>query len=231
MKVIQLMVCCSATILLTAGTVLAGDKEMVNSKEMVNGADKEMIESTAASGERNWAVELSSGILFSNIRTSDGNNSTLVPVELAAVLKIDDVSLDNFAGGVFRGYTEFLFRGDYYNEVWGQENRLAGISVGPRYNFVQPGWKIVPFVEGTVGVLFADSDSQADSQGLQRGLGQDFNFTFGAAVGFRYDISEDWYLRLSADYVHVSNAGLSEPDHQNRAIDAVGPKLGIGYRF
>lgn len=219
-------ICCSVFVL-TLASAYAGDDKDMDYKNTTS----DIAPITTTAEDKNWATELSSGILFSNVRTGPGNNATLVPVQLAAVLKIDDVSLDNFAGGVFRGNTEFIFRGDFYQYTFGQENRLAGLSVGPRYNFVQPGWKIVPFVEGTVGILFADSNPQIYGDGQQRGLGQDFNFTFDAAVGFRYDITDDWYLRLSCDYIHVSNAGLSEPQWQNKAIDAVGPEIGVGYRF
>jgi hypothetical protein len=38
-------------------------------------------------------------------------------------------------------------------------------------------------------------------------------------------------VKLAFDYVHVSNAGMSEPQWQNKAIDAVGPQVGVGYRF
>ncbi len=217
--------CCTAV--LATSSAFAGDK-VVDNKEIDN---KKMVETCGSCDEKNWATELSSGILFSNVRSSAAYNTTLVPVQLAAAMKIDDVSLDDFAGGIFRGNTEFLFRGDFYQSVWGRENHLGGISVGPRYNFVQPGWKIVPFVEGTVGVLFADSDPLSRPDGSAVGLGQDFNFTFGVAAGFRYDINDSWYLRLACDYMHVSNAGLSEPEHQNKAIDALGPKLSVGYRF
>lgn len=217
--------CCMAV--LATSSAIAGDK-VADPKEIDN---KKMVETCGSGDEKNWATELSTGVLFSNVRSSSAYNTTLVPVQLAGVMKIDDVSLDDFAGGVFRGNTEFLFRGDFYQTIWGRENHLGGISVGPRYNFVQPGWKIVPFVEGTVGVLFADSDPLARPDGTAVGLGQDFNFTFGVAAGFRYDINDDWYLRLACDYMHVSNAGLSEPAHQNKAIDALGPKISVGYRF
>ena len=83
---------------------------------------------------------------------------TLVPITLTASLKIDNVSLDNFLGGWLRGYSEFYFQGEYEQIVHGPENHYEGILVGPRYNFVQPGWKIIPFVEGGVGMGFTDSN-------------------------------------------------------------------------
>ncbi len=41
--------------------------------------------------------------------------------------------------------------------VHGIESKIVGISLGPRYNFVQPGWKWIPFLECDVGVGFTDS--------------------------------------------------------------------------
>lgn len=225
LRFIRASLCC-ALVASAIVPALAGDK-VADNKSIDN---KKMVD-CGLTDEKNWSTELSSGVLFSNVRSDTAYNTTLVPVQLAGVLKIDDVSNDQLLGGVLRGNTEFLFRGDFYQTVWGRENHLAGLSVGPRYNFVQPGWKFVPFVEGTVGVLFADSNPTTRADGTGLGLGQDFNFTFGVAVGFRYDFTENWYARLACDYMHVSNAGMSEPEHQNEAIDALGPKVSVGYRF
>jgi opacity protein-like surface antigen len=193
--------------------------EMSNSKDM-----KELAPPAC---DHDWTLEIGSGATFSNVRSGQPNVAyTIVPIDLTASLKLDDVSLDNVAGGVFRGYSEFFFRGQFQQIVRGPENHYAGIFVGPRYNFVQPGWKIIPFVEGGVGLGFADS------QPVQfGGLGQDFNFTFGAAAGVKYQINCNWFARLAVDYQHISNAGLSEPQAPNHPIDALGPKLSIGYAF
>ena len=176
--------------------------------------------------EKDWTLELGSGVAWSNVRSGQPNQAyTLVPVNLTASLKLDDVSLDNFLGGWLRGYSEFFFRGDYDQIVHGPENHYEGIMVGPRYNFVQPGWKIIPFVEGGVGLGFADSKPQLG------GLGQDFNFSFEASAGARYDICDDFFVRLAVQYQHVSNAGLSEPTNPNHPIDALGQKISFGYSF
>lgn len=183
-------------------------------------------EKACSSCEKDWTIELGSGVAWSNVRSGQPNQAyTIVPLSLTASLKLDDVSLDNFLGGWLRGYSEFYFSGDYDQIVHGPENHFEGIMVGPRYNFVQPGWKIIPFVEGGVGLGFADADP---SHG---GLGQDFNFTFDAAAGARYNISDDFFVRLAVVYQHVSNAGLSEPTNPNHPIDALGPKLSFGYSF
>lgn len=179
-------------------------------------------------GTKDWTLELGSGVLWSNARAEGYAGYTLEPIQLTAGLAVDDVSLDNFLGGVFRGYTEFLFRGEYNVVSEGAgENWVAGVMVGPRYNFVQPGWKVIPYVEGTVGVDFADSHGGLSNY---NGLGQDFNFSFETGAGAKYQINCDWSLRLGVQYKHVSNAGLSAP-LKNNPLDAVGPVLSVGYSF
>ena len=176
--------------------------------------------------EKDWTIELGAGASWSNVRSGQPNQAyTVVPISLSASLKLDDVSLDNFLGGYLRGYSEFFFRGDYEQIVHGPENHYEGIMVGPRYNFVQPGWKIIPYVEGGVGIGFADSNPNLG------GLGQDFNFTFETGAGAKYNISDDFFVRLGVEYQHVSNAGLSEPQFANHPIDELGPKLSFGYSF
>jgi len=183
-----------------------------------------------APDNRDWSLELGTGIQFSNVRESQLDDYTLVPAQLTAALKIDDVSLDDVFWGLLRGYTEFLFQGYGYAVPHGVESRILGVNIGPRYNFVQPGWKVVPYVEGLVGFGFADSSPYTDGSG-PHGLGQDFNFTFGVGGGARYDINQDWFTRVGVNYTHFSNAGLSEPQFPNRAIDAFGPEISIGRRF
>jgi opacity protein-like surface antigen len=187
---------------------------------------KEIAAPETGCADKDWTIELGSGAGWSNVRSGQPNQAyTLVPITLTATLKLDDVSLDNFLGGWLRGYSEFFFQGQYQDIVHGPENHFEGLMVGPRYNFVQPGWKIVPFVEGGVGLGFADSNPDLG------GLGQDFNFTFEAAAGARYNFDDCWFVRLGAYYQHMSNAGLSEPEHPNHPIDSLGPRLSVGYSF
>ncbi len=190
---------------------------------------KEKIPEVRTSDDKDWSIEVGSGMLWSDVRT-DLPGYTLIPASLSAALKVDDVSNDEFLGGAFRGNTEFFFTGLGIAVLHGTESRFAGIQVGPRYNFVQPGWAVVPFVQGDVGVSFTDSQGVNDRRG-NIGQGQDFCFNFGVELGFRYDINDDWFMRLSGVYTHFSNAGLSEPERKNRALDAAGPMLSLGYRF
>jgi hypothetical protein len=199
----------------TAGT------EMKDSKDM-----KGITPPACNPLDKDWTLELGSGVSFSNVRSGEPNRPyTIVPIQLTASLKLDDVSLDNMAGGIFRGYSEFWFRGQYDQIVRGPETHYEGLLVGPRYNFVQPGWKVIPFVEGGVGIGFADSNPQAG------GLGQDFNFSFEVAAGAKYQINCNWFARLAVQYQHMSNAGLSDPPNPNHPIDSLGPILSVGYAF
>jgi len=176
-----------------------------------------------------WSIETGSGILLGDVRT-DLKGYTMVPAFLTGSMKMDDVSLDNLMGGIFRGYTEFMFTAYGMAITDGYESRFVGMQYGPRYNFVQPGWKFVPFIEGHVGFGFTDSRGLTEGT-KQVGQGEDFCFNFGIAAGTRYDINDAWFVRLKAIYEHFSNAGLSEPQRANRACDIAGPELSFGYRF
>jgi opacity protein-like surface antigen len=183
--------------------------------------------SSGAEGKGDWSLEAGSGVLFSNVRSSSLDGYTLVPASLMASLKLDDPGEDE---GWWRGYSEFAFRPYGMAVTHGAESRIVGMDFGPRYNFVRPGWKLVPFIGAMVGFGFADTKAYSNPL-TPYGLGQDFNFQFTVNTGVRYDINDSWYVRLTLEYVHFSNAGLSEPARQNRAIDAAGPQLSFGYRF
>jgi opacity protein-like surface antigen len=188
---------------------------------------KEITPPQVSADSKDWTVELASGALFSNVRDSAPvRGYTLIPIVFTASLKLDDVGLDNYLGGWLRGYSEFYFSGGYYPIVSGPpEKHFEGIMVGPRYNFVQPGWKIIPFIGAGVGVGFIDSKPQYG------GMGEDFNFSFETSAGFKYLISDDWFMRAAIEYKHISNAGMSEPTNPNNPIDALGPQISAGYAF
>jgi len=190
------------------------------------GTDMKEITPPQVGEAKDWTVELASGTIFSNVR--DGppvKGYTLVPIVFTASLKLDDVGLDNYLGGWLRGYSEFYFSGGYYQIVHGPEDHFEGIMVGPRYNFVQPGWKIIPFIGAGVGIGFINSRPQFG------GMGEDFNFSFETSAGFKYLISDEWFARVAIEYKHISNAGMSEPTNPNNPIDALGPQLSVGYAF
>lgn len=177
-----------------------------------------------------WAAELGSGVSFSNVRNPNIAGYTLVPVRLSLSRRLDGARLEDFAGGFFRGTPELILSGNYTGVAHGVESYLAEFGFGGRYNFEQPGRRWSPFGELTVGLAWADAHPFLVN-GVQHGLGQDFNFAFAASTGVRYDVSARTYMRLSLVYSHFSNGALSEPEHSNKAIDALGPMLSFGVRF
>jgi hypothetical protein len=126
-----------------------------------------------------------------------------------------------------RGNTEWV-TSFYYTPLFGDtpESQLLGAVWGPRYNFVQEGWRVVPYLEARVGFGFTDSDPQGSSY-----QGQDFVFTFLVGAGAKYLITDEWSAALGIYYQHWSNAGLSEPEYQNNGTDMIGPTVSVAYQF
>ena len=100
---------------------------------------------------------------------------------------------------------------DYRVEVQGgvvtnfDDKAFVGFSpVGLRYNFTA-GEKIVPYVECLLGGAYIDVPRHVQ--------GSKFNFTQMAGVGTQYFITSDIALNMQARFMHLSNAGLKEPNH------------------
>lgn len=102
------------------------------------------------------------------------------------------------------------------------------VFVGPtaliRYNFVQPGWKVVPYIQGGVGIVYTD----AYEDKTQNAIGQALEFTPQASIGCCYLINEDWSIDVEAMFHHISNANLAE---RNSGINSVGGFIGATYFF
>jgi lipid A 3-O-deacylase len=109
-----------------------------------------------------------------------------------------------FAGGVFVGH------GNY----------VGGITLWGRYNFVQPDWKIVPYLQLGAGCGATDID--------QRVIGQVFQFNLNAAVGMRYFIKHNVALTAEYRFQHLSNANTGI---KNLGINAQGAMLGASWFF
>lgn len=163
-------------------------------------------------------ASLETGVLFD---IGNANSTTVSPMIFSVRWQLDEVGNPGWR----RGNTEWVFSG-YHTVVWeGVESRFSGALFGPRYNFVQPDSKWIPYVDSRVGFGFTDSQPVLGAQG------QDFYFTFTVGTGVRYLISKDWDIAGGIFYQHISNAGLSEPDQVNYGLDVIGPHLSVQYRF
>ena len=99
--------------------------------------------------------------------------------------------------------------------VRGPESYFAGLAFGLRYDFVQPGARLVPYIEMRGG------PGATDSQGLPETQQQDLMFTYLLSAGLRYDCNSRWSVTVGALDQHVSNGylakenfGCRQPWHQ-----------------
>jgi len=106
----------------------------------------------------------------------------------------------------------------------GAGSYLLGPSIHVRYNFTQPEWKFVPYIQLGGGLTFTDAHEDQS----QRAIGQELEFTPQAAIGFRYLIDSQGSLDAEFIYHHISNAGLAD---RNLGINALGGMIGFSYFF
>ncbi|MCA1658216.1 MAG: acyloxyacyl hydrolase, partial [Verrucomicrobiaceae bacterium] len=125
--------------------------------------------------------------------------------------------------GFWRGYNQVYFGLVGESVFRGPENYYYGITAGLRYNFVQPGWRLIPFISGGVGL--GQIDSHANHSGAQ---GQDFTFNILTAAGVSYQVNDHWKMQVGILYEHLSNGGQTSP---NPSLNLLGPQIGITYSF
>lgn len=122
-----------------------------------------------------------------------------------------------------RGYNQVYFLAMAQPIFRGPENFYGGISLGLRYNFVQPGSRFQPYISGGVGLGWIDSN--ANVTGAQ---GQDFTFNILSAAGVSYRVTDHLKISVGGLYQHLSNAGQTSP---NPSLNLFGPQVGVTYSF
>jgi hypothetical protein len=108
--------------------------------------------------------------------------------------------------------------------VTGPGNVLAGASLVFRYNFVQPGARLIPYMQIAAGGVYTDIPED-ESRGL---ISLPVEFNLQAEVGTRLMLNERWSLVIEGAYRHISNAEIKKP---NFGIDSVGGNVGFGFSF
>jgi lipid A 3-O-deacylase len=187
---------------------------------------QEAVESRLALHDRfahgSWEFENMVGSYYLFDRTGNLRPSVDYVVDSARF----GVMLYNPTGpSLLRGNFEFLgevFGGAIFH---GPGNVLAGASIFLRYNFIQPGARLVPYYQMGGGGVYTDITHGAPSGNA---IGADFEFNLQSILGVRYLINSKWSINLEGSYRHISNAGLADP---NYGIDQVGGAIGVGYRF
>jgi hypothetical protein len=147
---------------------------------------------------------------------------TLVPLTLALRWHLDDIGGPWF----LRGNTDVIFGGNYTIIPRGPESYYAAIMTGARYNFVQPNWRVAPYLEVRVGCGFTDSKGP---DGVLYAQGQDFTFTFSMGGGLRYNFNPHYSVSAGYSYMHISNLYMSKA--YNYGINVIGPTVGVNIAF
>jgi hypothetical protein len=144
---------------------------------------------------------------------------------LSTALLLPSVSLPIsnvlFKKNIFRGVLQWKFEAELGLLTTENNKGLAGgCPVGLRYNFTRGNGRLVPYAETTLGIIYLDVHK--DVQGTR------FNFIETASLGAQYFISERVSLDAQARYMHISNAGLHEP---NRGQNLMFGLVGVNYHF
>jgi hypothetical protein len=137
--------------------------------------------------------------------------------------------LDDLRGPLFlRGNVELTASGTYTVIARGPESRYGAYLMGLRRNFVQPKWRIAPYIEGHAGLGFCNAKGPDGVVGAQ---GQDFTFTIILGAGARYNFNPRYAISAGVGYMHMSNAYLSEPQVRNYGLNVWGPMFGVDIRL
>lgn len=160
-----------------------------------------------------------------------GSRYTTWPLHYTLVPNIASVRwhVDNIWGrSIFRGNTDMTFSGSYTAIPRGPETRYLAFDYGIRRNFVQPRWRIVPYVEGRGGI--GDINAKEPS-GIEYAQGQNMTFTLMVGSGARYNFSSRYSVAAGMTYMHVSNFYLSEPKYEDFGINVYGSMVGVYMRL
>lgn len=138
--------------------------------------------------------------------------------------------LGNIEGGprILRGNTDFSFSAAYTDIPRGPETRYFAFDFGIRHNFVPRRWRVAPYFDMRGGV--GDINAKGPD-GILYAQGQDLTFTYMMGAGARYNFNPRFSLGTGATYMHVSNAGLSNPKVINYGINVWGPNWGLYMRL
>jgi lipid A 3-O-deacylase len=127
-------------------------------------------------------------------------------------------------GSFYRGNLEGLADLFLWESTRTHTGILGGGALGLRYNFVQPGWRLVPYIGASLGL----SGNDLYVQQSQNIIGGPFEFVLQANVGVRYFIDKNWGIAVEGGYEHVSNDDIYP---RNVGVNQTGGRFGIFCTF
>lgn len=128
------------------------------------------------------------------------------------------------SGGFWAGSWELLGELSSSLVFEGAGNYLVGPSIGLRYNFIQPGSRLIPYFMIAGGIVYNDAYKDQD----QHDIGNNVEFNPKASIGLQYMLGSQWALSVEGMYQHISNADMND---RNRGINSLGGYLGVSYFF
>ena len=155
---------------------------------------------------------------------------TLVPVITSLRWQLDDVG----GPSILRGNWDATFSGSATAIPRGAETRYFSYDMGVRRNFVPRNWRAAPYFDLRFGVGNIDAKGP---DGVMYAQGQDLTFTLNAGSGVRYNVNSRYGISLGLNYMHISNANLSQSNGKpnwgvrNYGINVYGPMVGIDIRL
>jgi len=172
--------------------------------------------------EGRMSLELVSGALFSLTGLPEGSpvlNYAQTNLRLGWML-----ATPGPGASVLRGNWEGLVEVSNSIIFKGPGSYIGGVTGLLRYNFVQPDWDLVPYIQGGVGIVYND----VYKDDTQNAIGQAIEFTPQCSIGVHYLIDKHWALAAEGMFHHISNAGLAK---RNRSINSLGGFIGVTYFF
>ena len=167
---------------------------------------------------------------FDLIVTDGFYSSTLVPTPRKPIYSFNETDLQ--LGYMLPVWGRSFYRGNFEGLadlfLWESTREHAGIlgggALGFHYNFVQPGWRFVPYI----GVSLGLSGNDLYVQQSQKIIGGPFEFVLGANIGARYFVGKNWGFILEGGYEHVSNDNIYP---RNVGINQTGGRFGVFCTF
>ncbi|MFZ0759981.1 MAG: acyloxyacyl hydrolase [Candidatus Sulfotelmatobacter sp.] len=145
---------------------------------------------------------------------------TLVPIIASLRWHMSDIA----GPGILRGNWDLTCSGSATLIPRGAETRYFAYIMGIRRNFVPRNWRVAPYFDLRLGL--GDINAKGPD-GVRYAQGQDFTFTGNLGSGVRYNFNPRYAISAGLNYMHISNAGLSEPQVPNYGINVYGPMFGL----
>jgi len=162
------------------------------------------------------AVEVLSG--FSGGKLHGQDNYHFIPLNVA--FDFDLKPLTKKIDFEPRSLLQFQIE-PYFGLILSPESNFeTGTTFWVKAGLVPESWKFQPYVKLGAGITYMTLHTR--EQGTQ------FNFTEQCALGMHYFFTNNTALTLEGRWRHLSNSGISEPNH---GINSYSVNTGIAYRF